>query len=174
MSYLTHEQLAESPGARELAQVATPEHEQIVDYDLMDASLRATDRSAWSVDEIAIADSALARIDEAITSADALIDGYLTLRGYLPLLDNFDAVPGIVTVWSRSITRYLLHKNRINSNANDDPIVRDYRDALKFLQQVADGKFSLGAGDTSVSTGIGKPAWSTSDRQFTRDTLKDF
>ena len=60
-------------------------------------------------------------------------------------------MPKLITGWSRSIARYLLHKSRISLESND-PIVRDYRDALKLLQLTADGKFSLGADDT-VATG---------------------
>jgi len=173
MSYVTHAQLADVPGARELSQVATKEHTAAVDYDLMEATLRGTDRSAWTAEEIAIADDALARIDGEVVNADAMIDGYLNQRGYLPLIDKFGAVPGIVSTWSRAITRYLLHKDRIAADATD-PIVRDYRDALKFLQQTADGKFSLGAGDTSVTGGTGTPSWSSPERLFTRDTLEGF
>ncbi|WP_027855207.1 gp436 family protein [Marinobacterium litorale] len=173
MSYVTHEQLADIPGARELSQVATAEHEQLVDYDLMQATLTGADRSAWTADEIAVADDALGRIDDAVANADAMIDGYLVLRDYLPLIDTFGAVPGIVTVWSRAIARYLLHKDRISADATD-PIVRDYRDAMKLLQQVAEGKFSLGAGDTKTNSRAGLADWDAPDRQFTRDTLRDF
>lgn len=148
MPYITHTALAERPGARELAQVASAEHRPIVDAALMDATLRYDDRSAWSVDEQTEADAALARIADAVAEADATIDGFLARRGYaLPL----EPVPGIVAGWSRAIARYLLHKSRISLESND-PIVRDYRDALRLLQLTADGKFSLGA-DDAVATG---------------------
>ncbi|MEI7036437.1 DUF1320 domain-containing protein [Fulvimonas yonginensis] len=140
--YVTPVQLAERPGARELAQVATRERDAIVVDELMDATLRALDRSAWSADDIAVADEALARIQEAITDADGVIDGFLARRYPLPLA----TVPGVVVAWSRAITRYNLHKDRLSTDQND-PIVRDYRDALKLLQLTADGKFSLGAND---------------------------
>ncbi|WNP66694.1 phage protein Gp36 family protein [Pseudomonas aeruginosa] len=45
----------------------------------------------------------------------------------------------------RDIGRYLLHKDRISDDK--DAILRNYKDALKFLQMVADGTFSLGAED---------------------------
>lgn len=140
--YITPAQLAERPGARELAQVATRERDAIVADDLMEATLRVTDRSSWSSDLVAIADDALARINEAITGAAGTIDGFLARRYTLPL----PTVPTIVTEWSRSITRYLLHKDRI-SGEGTDPILRDYRDAMKTLALTADGKFSLGADD---------------------------
>lgn len=148
MAYITPSDLAERPGAKELAEVATPEHKRIADTALMDATLRGGDRSSWSADDQADADAAMARIQDAVAEADALIDGFLAKRGYpLPL----SPVPKLVTGWSRSIARYLLHKSRISLESND-PIVRDYRDALKLLQLTADGKFSLG-GDDVVATG---------------------
>lgn len=148
MPYITPFDLAERPGARELAQVATAEHKRIVESDLMDATLRSADRSRWSATDQADADEALARIVDAVAEADSTIDGFLAKRGYaLPLAP----VPKLVAGWSRAIARYLLHKSRISMETND-PIVRDYRDALKLLQLTADGKFSLGADDT-VATG---------------------
>lgn len=144
--YVTPEQLAERPGARELAQLATRERDAIVPDALMDATLRGTDRSAWTPPQIASADDALVRIQEAIAEADGIIDGFLARRYTLPLV----TVPGVVTAWSRAITRYLLHKDRVAAE-NDDPIVRDYRDALKLLQLTADGKFSLGANDPAIN-----------------------
>lgn len=141
--YISHTQLAERPGARELAQVATAEHEGQVSYELMEATLLGEDRSSWPPEEIAVADDALQRIDDAVKDASALIDGYLAKRGYpVPL----NPVPDLLVTWARWITRYLLHQDRI-SDERSDPIVRDYRDALKFLQQVANGQFSLGAND---------------------------
>lgn len=140
--YITAAQLAERPGARELAQVATREHDAIVDDALMEATLRGADRSAWGADQVAVADDALARITASIAEADGIIDGFLARRYPLPLA----TVPGVVSAWSRAITRYLLHKDRISGEAND-PILRDYRDAMKLLALTANGQFSLGAND---------------------------
>lgn len=156
--YLTAAQLADRPGSLEIAQVATPESSPVVDADLMDATLRGEDRSAWLPADTAIADQALARVNESIDSAGDLIDGYIGKRYSLPL----DPVPGVLTVWARAIARYMLHKDR-RSMESDDPIVRDYRDAQKLLQLVAQGKFSLGADDPSGADSA------TGDVKFTGD-----
>lgn len=148
MAYVSHLQLAERPGARELAQVASPDHAAVVADELMDATLRGGDRSAWSAAEQAAADAALARIDEIVAQADSLIDGFLVKRGYpLPLTP----VPPLVAAWATAIARYLLHKDRI-SDEKSDPIARDYRDAMKLLQLTSTGQFSLGADDAVVSS----------------------
>lgn len=168
--YITPVQLAERPGARELAQVSTRERDAIVADDLMEATLRGTDRGSWTPEQIAIADDALARIAEAIDSAAGVIDGFLARRYPLPL----NPVGTIVVEWSRAITRYLLHKDRI-SNAQDDPILRDYRDALKLLQLTADGKFSLGANDPVLTDSQDADVQFVSDgKVFRRDASRRY
>lgn len=151
--YVTPLQLAERPGATELAQVASAESGSIVDALLMDAVLRGNDTSAWSPDDVAAANDALARITDAINDAGGVMEGFLAKRGYtLPL----DPVPGVVVNWARAITRYNLHKDRI-SDPKTDPIGRDYQDAMKLLQLTATGQFSLGIGDTVTQPGVGLP-----------------
>lgn len=170
MPYLTPADMAERPGATELAQVASAQHGALVDYALMDATLRGSDRASWSPAEVAAADEALARIQDAVTEAESVIDGYLVRRGYpLPL----SPVPALVTGWARSIARYLLHKDRI-SDDRTDPIARDYRDALKFLALTADGKFSLGAADPVVAGSDTDVRFDSGKPVFGRDELRGF
>lgn len=170
MPYLTPADLAERPGATELAQVASSQHGAMVDYALMDATLRGADRSAWAVDAVAAADEALGRVQNAVTEAESMIDGFLVKRGYpLPL----SPVPALVTGWARSIARYLLHKDRI-SDDRSDPIARDYRDALKFLGLTAEGKFSLGAADPVVSVSATDVRFESDVPVFSRGELRGF
>jgi phage gp36-like protein len=169
MPYVTHVQLAERPGARELAQVASDEHRPVVDSALMELTLTGGDRSEYDAEDIAAADDALARIDEAIADADGLIDGYLAKRGYtLPL----NPVHRLVTTWSRDITRYLLHKDRLTAESND-PIYRNYKDAIRSLEKVAAGTLSLGDGDDQNTAGIGEPEFTCGMSTF-RDAMRDY
>jgi phage gp36-like protein len=169
MAYITHQQLLDRPGSRELAEVASNEDGDMVPYELMALTLNGGDRSAFDVEQIADADAALARIDDAIADADGVIDGYLRKAGYtLPL----DPVPRLVVVWCRAIARYYLHKNR-RSLESDDIIVRDYKDALSLLQQTVSGKLSLGADDEVVETGAGMPQV-TKGSSRVRDAMKDY
>ncbi len=167
--YITHAQLAERPGARELAEVATAQHEALVPYELMQAALTGASRSAWTVDENARADEALLRIDEAVTNAGGVIDGFLARRGYLPL----NPVPDIVVVWCRSIARYFLHQDRL-STEDKDPIVRDYKDTMKLLQLTADGKFFLGADDMTLTDQSLDVQFESSPSVFNRSQLNSF
>ncbi len=169
--YVTPAALAELPGAQELSQVASTAHDAaLVDYALMDATLRGGDRSAFAAPAVAAADMALQRIEAAIEEADGVIDGFLRMRRYaLPL----SPVPSIVVTWARAITRYLLHKDRLSADSTD-PIVRDYNDAMKLLRLVADGKFSLGADDTTAPTSSGSPQFDAPPRVFDRNGLADY
>lgn len=170
MPYVSRAQLAERPGARELAQVASSDFDAVVEDRLMDASLRGTDRSAWTAPQIAAADAALRRIDEAVRQADGTIDGFLAKRGYtLPL----HPVPLVVSTWATAIARYLLHKDRI-ADERSDPIARAYRDAMKLLALTGEGKFSLGGADPVVSAGGTDVRFAGAPTVFGRDQLKAF
>lgn len=172
--YCTPANLADAKLARELAQVATPERFAIVADDLMEATLRGEDRSGFAPADVAAADEALGVVEKALTDADGVIDGYLVMRKPVPYTVPLDPVPGIVGVWGRWIARYLLHKDRVNTKEETDPVVRDYKEAIRFLEWTRDGKFSLGAGDPLPPPSGGAPAVCAPEREFTMDTLKDF
>ena len=167
MRYVTLLQLAEMPGALELAQVATAKFAPLIDAGLMELTLRDGDRSAFDAEDIAAADDAKRRIEQASSESDGLVDGYLGKRYALPLA----SIPGILVTWARAITRYKLHGDRI-TDANTDPIVRDYKDAIKFLTLVAEGKFSLGIDDPSAQgSGPGEVQIHAGHKVFGRDFL---
>ena len=169
MAYITHQQLLDRPGSRELAEVASDEAKDMVPYELMALTLSGGDRSAFDEVQIADADEALARIDDAVADADGIIEGYLRKGGYpLPL----SPVPRVVVVWCRAITRYYLHKNR-RGLESDDIIARDYKDALRLLEQTAIGKLSLGADDEVIEAGVGMPQVTKGSSRI-RDALRDF
>jgi phage gp36-like protein len=172
--YLTLAQLADAKLTRELAQVATPDDARVLDDALMEATLRDQDRSAWPADQVALADAAAVTITQAIDQAGEVIDGYLRNRKPVPYIVPLDPVPGIVAVWTRWIARYLLHKDRVNTAEATDPVVRDYKEACRFLQLTADGKFSLGADDPLAPPSSGSPEVCAPERVFTTGTLRDF
>ena len=175
MPYITHTELAERPGARELANVATADNLRVIDFELMDASLRGADRSAWDAQALAAADDALRRIDETVAEADAQIDGYLAKRGYaVPLVPQAASTAKLIAGWSRAISRYLLQKDSI-SDEKTSHIARDYRDALRMLQLTAEGKFSLGADDPQASGSAATDVrFSYPEPVFGRNQLKAF
>jgi phage gp36-like protein len=75
-------------------------------------------------------------VTDAISNADALIDGYLLGRYSLPLVTT----PGIVKQLSQVIAIYNLHRH-----GTDEKIRTDYEDALKRLKDIQSGVFVLNA-----------------------------
>jgi len=167
--YVTLDQLADLPGATELAQVAGAQHQAAIDAALMEATLRGTDRSDWSSDDIAIADDAANRITEVIVEVDALIDGYLARR--FPVVPV--PVPSVLVTIARSIVRYELHKHRI-SDASTDPVVRDYQDKMKLLAAIRDGDVTIGATDplADPTTPAGETIIESEGRVFARERTR--
>ncbi|CNJ03399.1 Mu-like prophage protein gp36 [Yersinia aldovae] len=167
--YVALADLAERPGALELSQVTLTQGKPPARPELLDALLRGEDTTPWPPAEVDVALAALKKIGDAIEESQGLIDGYLRQRGYtLPLV----TVKPILTGWARAITRYKLHGHRV-SEEKTDPIVRDYRDAMKLLEQMAIGKFSLGLGDTVPAAG-GAPLITGPGRIFSMDSLRDY
>ncbi|MGY0456724.1 phage protein Gp36 family protein, partial [Pseudomonas aeruginosa] len=75
--------------------------------------------------------------------------------------------------WVRDIGRYLLHKDRISDDK--DAILRNYKDALKFLQMVADGTFSLGAEDPIANNPmLADVRFDADENVFNRQQLRSF
>lgn len=167
--YISLAELAERPGAVELSQTFAGMGKPMPRPEILDALLRGEETSSWPPAEVEVALAAVAKIGDAVEETQGLVDGYLLKRGYkLPLTK----VPSILAGWARAITRYKLHSHRV-SEEKTDPIVRDYRDALKFLEQVAAGKFSLGLGDSLPAAG-GPPQITGPGRTFSMDTLRDY
>jgi phage gp36-like protein len=172
MSYVTPAQLATGSGAlKELAELF-----DLASDALLLATINGTDRSAWTADEIADADAALVAIELAIAKADGEVDARLSQRGYvLPV--NVVTFP-VVMVWADAIARYHVNRQRDLKSDETGRHERDYRDALRALQLVADGKLSLGAGDPLAppapgATGSG-PEHCADARVFDRDSLADY
>lgn len=170
--YVTPPQLAEKPGAWEIAQVATAQHVHPVAPELMEATLRGQPRDAWTADEIAVADEAMARIDEIIAETDALIEAYIVKRvPAIPVLP----VPSVLTRIARAIVRYELHKDRI-TDARTDPIARDYEAVIRLLADIRDGKVTLGLDDPASAghPGPGDVRFESDPPVFGRDQMRHF
>jgi len=163
VSYATASDLMAYAGADELAQVATPTDLSVVTGALMRLTVDAGDRSAFTAPEIAAADAALVNINQSLTDASEIVDGHLEARYTLPL----SPVPKVLRVFTMDLARFRLH----DQNAPDEVSGR-YKTAAKFLENLAKGAITLGAGDPNQ--GADAPQFTPPSRVFDADTLSDF
>ena len=87
-------------------------------------------------------------LDGALAEADAEIDPYLAPRHQLPLA----SVPKILTGFACDIARYRLCGAGVTET---EEIRNRYKDAIKFLENVASGKIGLGL---DAANNVAKPA----------------
>lgn len=110
------------------------------------------------------------RVEKAIADADEEINGYVGSRHAVPL----SPVPAILRKLSVDIAIYNLYARR--DKANDTRSDR-YKAAIRFLEQVALGKISLGASDPEGNPPASDaPELSVENpvRSFTRKSMEGF
>lgn len=73
-------------------------------------------------------------VEAALAGADSAINGYLAVAYSIPLA----SVPDLVRTWATSIARYTLHRQ-----GAPDYVVRDWKDAMSSLKDVAAGRLKL-------------------------------
>jgi phage gp36-like protein len=111
----------------------------------------------------------IARIDEAIESADAEIDGYCAVKYSVP----FTIVPRLITGLSVELAIYYLYTRR----TIPEDIQKRYDRAVSRLKDIAKGLMTLGVDPPSapsVSSGGAESNKTTSDRIFTIDKMRGF
>ena len=170
--YVTPAELSSgSNAANEIAQLFD------IAPDLWSLTVSGGDRSAYSPAEIAAADAALSDVSAVCVRATGEADAFLSQRGYtLPM--STVQFPVLAT-WARAIARYHLHPDRERTGEELGRIERDYRDARRALQLVADAKLSLGANDP-LTPGSSDPGdadtgpirYTSAPRMFSRDSLR--
>lgn len=98
-------------------------------------------------------------LNGALADADGVIDSHLVARYTLPLA----SVPKILKRYACDIARYFLWEDSAS-----EPVVRAYKDAIKFLEAVAKGAASLGidGANQPVATDGGSVSFNDSRREF--------
>lgn len=111
------------------------------------------------------------RIEEAITAADAEIDGYLRQRYTLPLTE----VPLLIKYTSCSLALEALFMRRL---PEDMPatVLNDAKAKRNMLKNIAEGLIGIGIEEKSTNNASEKFTTnkSSADRQFTPDELKKY
>lgn len=111
-------------------------------------------------------------VDDAIASAQALIDGYLRKRYTLPLASVPEEIKSIAIV----IAAYELYGHRPHFET-PERIENDYKNALSQLDKIATGRLVLDAVDNTGQTSSASedlPAVGAPDQKFSDDALENY
>ncbi len=110
------------------------------------------------------------RVNEAISYADQLINGYLRGRYALPL----NPVPTLIQKLSIDLAVFHLYSRRLELEMPETMLAR-YNNAVKFLKQIQDGIITIGtdSGD-SPAQGEYKTQKTEDDRVFNKGFLDTF
>lgn len=135
--YITALEYVSRFGLLETSKLATPDRSDIVTTELLKLTIDDGDRSAYTPEEIEIADETLAVIELAISYSTKEINSYLTVAYNLPLetsVINDNPIKGLCG----DITRY-----RIANTHPTEEIVERYNNAIKWLEGIASGIIKL-------------------------------
>jgi phage gp36-like protein len=117
-------------------------------------------------DEISTGVMDVSVIDQALSDADAIIDGYLVGRYTLPVSET----PDLVVDLAQCIAIYKLHTSTAPEKIKDD-----YNQAMRQLREIADGKIRLSiAGVETETTGASGARITDRERPMTAENLKGF
>lgn len=110
------------------------------------------------------------KINDAISYAEQLINGYLRGRYTLPL----DPVPELIRHMATDLAIFHLYSRRFELEMPQG-MMDKYKNALKLLEQIQKGLIRIGA-EVSESPGHGyyKTNKTAGDRVFTKESLKQF
>lgn len=116
-------------------------------------------------DEDGVADATV--LARAIADAESLADSYIGARTAVPLT----TVPTHVRALCVNMAIYYLHLGR---RSVTEDIRKQYEEDLKQLRDIAAGKATLGDADAQAGQVHPSAEHTGADRQFSRDTLKEF
>ena len=151
-SYATLDDLARAAtgGWDELAQRASAS--ALVDAALLQATVAAGDRSAWSLEAQAQADIAMARMNDALERASRHADTYMfpRYRAVMPLAADLvqgSDLPGVVAA---------IALKRLYGTSVPEELRKGTQWADDYLRDLSKGTVSLGAVDATVAQPAGR------------------
>lgn len=122
--------------------------------------IELTDRAEPYTD--AIVDTVL---DKALADAGIEIDSYIARKYDLPLAST----PPMLNRHACTIAWYILHRGR-----HPDEVRDQYKDALSWLKDVADGRVELDVAGSRPDSAPADARVEGPDKTFSRDTLEGF
>ena len=162
MGYATLQDLAARESLRNLAQGASPDHP--IDADQLQETIKGGARTKWAAADRTAADAAVARLRQALTDAEAEIDGWIGAR-YPDLTDP----PAALKAYAVDVAVYRLFA----PGDPEDPRLIRYKAAITYLRDVSRGLIDLSppAPDPDTATGV---MTTSPGRVFTADTLRGY
>ena len=162
--YATLAQLRARASGRNLAQAAAPDDASVT-RDLLDLTIDNGDRSAYTADERAAADAAVAALQLALQDATDEIDSWIAPR----FPDVAATPPPVLVAHCADLALYRLYQ----PGHPDDPIAQRHKGVMAWLKEVARGGIDLSAPapDPDMSAGV---MYDAPPRVFTRDTLAGY
>lgn len=136
--YASAAQLLMRYSADEIAQRADCSIPSLVYGELLSKAADGEDLSEYSVDEQAAALAALAKVNRKLQDASQTINSYLGGRYQLPLSN----APEVLERIAAQLARYFLY-----DDSATEQVANLYKDSIKFLENVANGKVQLGPAD---------------------------
>lgn len=145
--YATASNLLNQFAAEEIAQRADRGIPRLVTAAMLHVAADGGDMSGYTAEEQAAATAALALVGQKLLDADSVINGHLATRYQVPL----STVPRLILSAACDLARYALY-----DDIATEQITQRYKDAIKLLEAIGNGKVSLGIdtlGNKPVTTG---------------------
>lgn len=135
--YITPAEYVAYFGLEETADIATPQRSVKISTELLSLTITGGDRSAYTPEEIEIADETLEVINISIDSASREMDSYFASQYNLPL-SSYIITKNPIKDFCYDITRY-----RIAKVIPSEEIVERYKQAIEWLKGVSTGMIVL-------------------------------
>lgn len=158
MTYATATALLTRFDAAEIAQRVDRGVPRLITAQLLSDIAAAASLDAYTAEEVARANTALAVLQRALQDADDTINGYISARYTLPLLP----VPAVLQRVACELARFYLYDDQVTD------LIKDRQASnMKWLAEVSRGTVSLGA---DAATGA-QPVSSAGAELVTGDTI---
>ncbi|MBF0371235.1 MAG: DUF1320 family protein [Magnetococcales bacterium] len=151
MPYATPSDLIAWYGAVEMAQRGASDHLDVVDADLLLATVEGGDRSGWTQERQDAADEALGRMDAALLMATREMGVYLSGRYTLPIDAAVVADSALPRICG-DLARWFLYDDGAPPHIGDR-----YDRANKVLRDIQAGRADLGGASAPSGSGAGMP-----------------
>ncbi|MBF0453263.1 MAG: DUF1320 family protein [Magnetococcales bacterium] len=169
MSFAAPHHLLDWYGAKEMAQIATPDDLALVSAQLLRLTLAEEDRSGFSEEETTAADAALNRMTIALEESSQLIESYLGHRFSLPIAPEMVQSSPLPRACG-AMARRLLYDDGVPPE-----VEQRYTLTLSWLRDLASGQAHLGSSlTTQGGVGAGLVDFEAGSPVFDRPTLNQF